>query len=408
MKTIAAKYQDLATPRGGTITTATTQGTVWFLLNQVPKLMGGYTTYTVEKDAIRLNKSFVQLIVDVKSTRQGQPAARKFVCAEVIQHLCHEADHFKDIQSWVEDLSGWTGYMSKPKGGQEEDTTMSNTAVVVAAMENRVIEFYNEQFGVIRSVVIDDEPWFVAADMCKVLGLDKVWNALQRLDDDEKGTTSISTLGGRQEMSIVNEPGLYSLILGSRKSEAKAFKRWVTHDVLPTIRKTGGYVSEVDKFVEAYFPGADKTTKSFLIQSLKETEKQKRINKELDLANKALYADNSTWDDRTIMGTLIPYIARKRGTTIPFVYKELYSEAVKRYHFDLIARRKNYRGDDKRPIVSFANDEELHCLARLAATLAYRYDVDMVKALNPVNAAYAKNLIREDEAHGEVPADWCF
>ncbi|MBO5970938.1 MAG: hypothetical protein J6S14_20875 [Clostridia bacterium] len=275
-------------------------------------------------------------------------------------------------------------------------------------MENRVIEFYNEQFGVIRSVVIDDEPWFVAADMCKVLGLDKVWNALQRLDDDEKGTTSISTLGGRQEMSIVNEPGLYSLILGSRKSEAKAFKRWVTHDVLPTIRKTGGYVSEVDKFVEAYFPGADKTTKSFLIQSLKETEKQKRINKELDLANKALYADNSTWDDRTIMGTLIPYIARKRGTTIPFVYKELYSEAVKRYHFDLIARRKNYRGDDKRPIVSFANDEELHCLARLAATLAYRYDVDMVKALNPVNAAYAKNLIREDEAHGEVPADWCF
>ena len=73
--------------------------------------------------------------------------------------------------------------------------------------------------------------------------------AVERLDDDEKGVSSIYTPGGTQEMSIVSESGLYSLVLGSRKPEAKAFKRWITHDVIPSIRKTGGYVSNDDLFI---------------------------------------------------------------------------------------------------------------------------------------------------------------
>jgi prophage antirepressor-like protein len=92
--------------------------------------------------------------------------------------------------------------------------------------------------------VITDEqgmPWFVATDVCAVLGVGNSRQALTRLDDDEKGVISNDTLGGTQSLSTVNESGLYSLILGSRKPEARAFKRWVTHDVLPSIRKTGHY-----------------------------------------------------------------------------------------------------------------------------------------------------------------------
>jgi prophage antirepressor-like protein len=85
------------------------------------------------------------------------------------------------------------------------------------------------------------EPWFVAADVLATIGLDR--KALERLDDDEKGVSSIHTPGGGQEMTTVNEPGLYTLVLGSRKAEAKRFKRWVTHDVLPLIRKTGSYAA---------------------------------------------------------------------------------------------------------------------------------------------------------------------
>lgn len=108
---------------------------------------------------------------------------------------------------------------------------------------NNMQIFENSQFGSIRTVMQEGEPWFVAKDVCDVLELGNSRQALTRLDEDEKGVISTDTLGGSQEMSIVNEPGLYTLILGSRKPEAKAFKRWVTHEVLPAIRKTGRYAA---------------------------------------------------------------------------------------------------------------------------------------------------------------------
>ena len=87
------------------------------------------------------------------------------------------------------------------------------------------------------------QPWFVAADVCAALELPETHKAIARLDDDEKGRNSIPTPGGQQDMSVVNESGLYNLVLGSRKPEAKRFKRWITHEVLPSIRKTGSYAS---------------------------------------------------------------------------------------------------------------------------------------------------------------------
>lgn len=93
----------------------------------------------------------------------------------------------------------------------------------------------------VRTVIKNGEPWFVAKDICDALEYSNHNETLKRLDDDEKGVNLIDTLGGNQEMIMVNEFGLYSLILGSKKQEAKQFKRWVTHEVLPSIRKTGKY-----------------------------------------------------------------------------------------------------------------------------------------------------------------------
>ncbi|WP_043843766.1 BRO family protein [Amycolatopsis taiwanensis] len=93
----------------------------------------------------------------------------------------------------------------------------------------------------VRTTTRDGEPWFVAADVCAVLGIRDTYDATRGLDDDEKGTETIRTPGGPQAVTIVSEPGLYSLILRSRKPEAKPFKRWVTHEVLPALRKTGRY-----------------------------------------------------------------------------------------------------------------------------------------------------------------------
>lgn len=106
---------------------------------------------------------------------------------------------------------------------------------------NDVTIFRKDEFGAVRAVTLEGEPWFVAADVCRALGIDRTQT--RRLDEDEKGVYSAQTPGGQQEISIVNEPGLYALVLSSRKPEAKAFKRWITHEVIPSIRKTGGYIA---------------------------------------------------------------------------------------------------------------------------------------------------------------------
>lgn len=93
----------------------------------------------------------------------------------------------------------------------------------------------------VRTVIEGDGPWFVAADVARILGYRMASDMTRRLDDDDRGTRSVRTPSGDQEMTIVSESGLYVAILGSQVDGAKAFKRWLTHDVLPTIRKTGSY-----------------------------------------------------------------------------------------------------------------------------------------------------------------------
>lgn len=109
-------------------------------------------------------------------------------------------------------------------------------------METDITPFaYGDQQ--VRVVTRDGEPWFVAADIAQVLGYRDAANATRGLMEDEKGTQIVSTLKGGQKATIVSEAGLYSLILRSRVAGAQAFKRWVTHDVLPSIRKRGGYLT---------------------------------------------------------------------------------------------------------------------------------------------------------------------
>ena len=111
-------------------------------------------------------------------------------------------------------------------------------------MASKLMTFENETFGSIRTMNIDGEPWLVAVDVCNALEISNSRDAVARLDDDEKNTVALTDgIRGNPNKVIVNEPGLYSLVLGSRKPEAKAFKRWITHEVIPSIRKHGGYIA---------------------------------------------------------------------------------------------------------------------------------------------------------------------
>jgi len=112
---------------------------------------------------------------------------------------------------------------------------------------NQLQQIFQYQQHQLRTVIKDGEPWFVAKDVCEILEITNPTMALQRLDDDERAKFN---LGRQGETNIVNEPGLYTLILGSRKPEAKQFKRWVTHEVIPSIRKTGYYsIKKLDSYM---------------------------------------------------------------------------------------------------------------------------------------------------------------
>lgn len=179
-------------------------------------------------------------------------------------------------------------------------------------MENNIQIFNNEEFGEVRTVMVSDEPWFVAADVCKALELSNPTVAVSRLDEDERAKFN---LGRQGEGIIVNEAGLYSLILGSRKPEAKVFKRWITHDVIPAIRKTGGYIqgeesmSDDDLIARALVMAQKKI--ELREQQLKEKDAQLELQKP-----KVDFADHVTDSDNAIdMGTFAKY-AQKQGITM--------------------------------------------------------------------------------------------
>ena len=106
------------------------------------------------------------------------------------------------------------------------------------------IQVFDFEDNAVRVIDRDGEPWFVAADVCRILDIKNSRDAVADLDDDEKGVANTDTLGGKQEMRVINESGLYNLIFRSRKPEAKKFRKWVTAEVLPSIRKTGMYVED--------------------------------------------------------------------------------------------------------------------------------------------------------------------
>lgn len=116
------------------------------------------------------------------------------------------------------------------------------------------IQVFEYQSNKVRTVDMDGAPWFVLKDVCEVLGLGNSRMVSDRLDEDEKGVSKIDTLGGVQNVTIINESGLYNVILRSDKPEAKPFRKWVTSEVLPSIRKTGSYtMPKLSKEMQALF-----------------------------------------------------------------------------------------------------------------------------------------------------------
>lgn len=165
---------------------------------------------------------------------------------------------------------------------------------------NEIQTFSNNHFGTIRAVRDEDgEPMFVAKDVAVILGYRDAEKLTRRLEEDEKGTRSVGTPGGEQQMAVITEPGLYSAILGSRVPEARAFKRWVTHEVLPALRRDGGYmVARADETPEELMARALKAADATLARVRDENARLTRRNQVLE--PKAAFFDSVMESDGLI------------------------------------------------------------------------------------------------------------
>ena len=183
---------------------------------------------------------------------------------------------------------------------------------------------FNFESKEIRVVEMDGEPWFVAADIASILEYTEAAAMTRHLDDDEKGLSIVQTLGGNQELSVINESGLYSAILRSRKPEAKIFKKWVTSEVLPSIRKNGGYISgqETDD-PELIMAKALQVAQSVIDRKTLELKQAKEII--AVQAPKAAFADRIASAEK---GTLIGNFAKAVGLGPKSIFKVLRDQRV--------------------------------------------------------------------------------
>ena len=214
--------------------------------------------------------------------------------------------------------------------------------------------FDHPEFGNLRCIEIDGEPWFVGKDVATALGYSNTRKAvLVHVDAEDKGVTKWDTPGGIQEMTIINESGLYSLILSSKLESAKRFKRWVTSEVLPALRKTGSYTISQDQNGQSKPMSREYLLATAFLESQKVIEENTReiarlsvkcnnLNDQVSQDQEVIDAmtkDITPAEKRAVLNRLMTY---KHGAVAGSRWSILYREFEEKYHFNLDIRMRNY------------------------------------------------------------------
>lgn len=248
---------------------------------------------------------------------------------------------------------------------------------------NEIKVFNSVEFGEIRTAVVNNEPMFCLIDICKALGIKNVTDVAKRLDEDERTRLNLGRAG---ETNFVTESGLYAVVLRSDKPAAKKFRKWVTSEVLPTIRKTGGYVNNDELFIDTYLPYADESTKLIFAQTLKTVREQNKTIKQqkAEIMHKedviiGLVEDIDLATKRQRITQIVRYGA---SGNYQDRYSLLYTEFERKYHCNLKLRMESCTIKPKIKNKMDYIDRQMNMIPQLyeIACKLFENDVEKLKA----------------------------
>lgn len=233
-------------------------------------------------------------------------------------------------------------------------TPITTSTASTAQTINPFQLFNNPEFGDLRCIEKDGEPWFVGKDVAVALGYSKPTDAVRkRVFEEDRGVSKMETPSGTQQMTIINESGLYSLIFGSKLEKAKRFKHWVTSEVLPALRKTGSYtisqgqngqskpMSREYLLATAFLESQkviEENTREIARLSVKCNNLNDQVSQDQEVID-AMTKDVTPAEKRAVLNRLMTY---KHGAVAGSRWSILYREFEEKYHFNLDIRMKNY------------------------------------------------------------------
>ena len=260
-------------------------------------------------------------------------------------------------------------------------------------MANEIKIFENEEFGSVRTMEINGEPYFVGKDVATILGYVKPENAIaNHVDDEDKTTTLIQGTGSNYKSNavIINESGLYSLILSSKLPKAKGFKHWVTSEILPAIRKTGGYLANSDMMVSTYFgnlPPEQQTLVKGLFDNI--IAQQTKIDT-LTTTNEVLTTDILSWADRPLVNALVRrYAGYACDGNFASAWIEFKKELLYKYSININSRITAYiNKNGKKPYtLDVITDDEVLSALKTIVSLCENKNIDISDLLNKHKAS---------------------
>lgn len=248
------------------------------------------------------------------------------------------------------------------------------------------IQIFNSlEFGKVRVIMINDDPWFIAKDVCDILEINNSRQAMTRLEDSERNTVILNDGNkGNPNITIISESGFYALVLSSRKPIAKPFRLWVTSEILPSIRKHGAYMTPETLHKALSDPDN-------LIQLLQTLKNEQARNKELQTVNAALTEQAHEWNDKAILNALIrAYSLKVYNGIFGNGWNELYKNLQYHEHINLKIRRGHSK-DKNKGLIEFIRPDEFCKAVKIAVAMCEKAGIDTYKVINEVNMKNIEN-----------------